>query len=388
MADATLTRGADLGLSHEQEDFVRAVRDFCERECSGERLQSLTDGGRDAHSEEIARRMAELGWYGLTIPEEYGGVGGSFFDAVLFLEETARCQAPIGAYGVTLIVVGALNRFGSEDQRRELLGRVAEGGTLAIAMSEPEAGSDVAALKTRARREDGQWVLDGAKTWCSYAHKASHVLIVCRTGEGTERHEGMSMIFVPHEAAGFTVTPIETLGGEETNELHLDGVRVPEDALLGTEGGGWSQLMAGLNNERVILAALALGLAQRAFDDALSYAKERKQFGRPIGSFQVLQHRFADMATDLAQARLLIRWVARLTDDDPSRMLPQEASMAKLAATELAKRCALEGMQVMGGYGYATEYPMERHLRSAVVTTVYGGTSEIQKNIIAKTLGL
>ena len=388
MADATLTRGADLGLSHEQEDFVRAVRDFCERECSGERLQSLTDGGRDAHSEEIARRMAELGWYGLTIPEEYGGVGGSFFDAVLFLEETARCQAPIGAYGVTLIVVGALNRFGSEDQRRELLGRVAEGGTLAIAMSEPEAGSDVAALKTRARREDGQWVLDGAKTWCSYAHKASHVLIVCRTGEGTERHEGMSMIFVPREAAGFTVTPIETLGGEETNELHLDGVRVPEDALLGTEGGGWSQLMAGLNNERVILAALALGLAQRAFDDALSYAKERKQFGRPIGSFQVLQHRFADMATDLAQARLLIRWVARLTDDDPSRMLPQEASMAKLAATELAKRCALEGMQVMGGYGYATEYPMERHLRSAVVTTVYGGTSEIQKNIIAKTLGL
>src|SRR3954453_11523979 len=196
------------------------------------------------------------------------------------------------------------------------------------------------------------------------------------------------MIFVPPEAEGFKIAPIQTLGGEETNELYLDDVRVPEDALLGTDGGGWTQLMAGVNKERVILAASALGLAQRAFHAALAYAKERRQFGRPVGSFQAIQHKFAELATDLAQARLLVRWVARMTDEDPTRTLPQEASMAKLAATELAKRCALEGVQIMGGYGYATEYPMERHLRSAVVTTVYGGTSEIQKNIIAKTLGL
>jgi alkylation response protein AidB-like acyl-CoA dehydrogenase len=231
-------------------------------------------------------------------------------------------------------------------------------------------------------------VLDGSKMWCSYAHKASHTLIVCRTERTGNPHEGMSMIFVPHDAEGYTITPIKTLGGEETNELHLDGVRVPESALLGVAGGGWTQLMAGLNNERVILGASALGLAQRAFDDALAYAKERKQFGRPIGTFQAIQHKFADMATDLARTRLLVRWVARLTDEDPGRMLPQEASMAKLAATELAKRCALEGVQIMGGYGYASEYPMERYLRGAVVTTIYGGTSEIQKNIIAKTLGL
>ena len=150
---------------------------------------------------------------------------------------------------MTLIVVGALNRFGTEEQKRDLFGRVVKGGTLAIAMSEPDSGSDVAALKTRARREDGEWVLDGAKMWCSYAHKASHILIVCRTGAG-ERHEDMSMILVPRDAAGMTITPIPTLGGEETNEIHLDGVRVPEDALLGTEGGGWTQLMAGLNYER------------------------------------------------------------------------------------------------------------------------------------------
>jgi alkylation response protein AidB-like acyl-CoA dehydrogenase len=148
------------------------------------------------------------------------------------------------------------------------------------------------------------------------------------------------------------------------------------------------QLMAGLNVERLIIAAQHLGQARRAFDDTLAYVKERKQFGRPVGSFQALQHRLADLATELVQVRLLVRMVARLTDEDPTRMLPQEASMAKLAATELAKRCALEGVQMAGGYGYATEYPMERHLRAAVVTTIYGGTSEIQKNIIAKTLGL
>ncbi|HLL85948.1 MAG TPA: acyl-CoA dehydrogenase [Thermoleophilaceae bacterium] len=196
------------------------------------------------------------------------------------------------------------------------------------------------------------------------------------------------MVLVPRQAEGLTITPIETLGGRETNELHLEACHVPADALVGAEGGGWTQLMAGLNTERVILAASALGLAQRAFDEALAYAKERRQFGRPVGSFQATQHKLADLAAALVQARLLVRSVARMADSEPDRMLPQEASMAKLACTELAKRCALEGMQIMGGYGYASEYPMERYLRSAVVTTIFGGTSEIQKNIIAKTLGL
>jgi isovaleryl-CoA dehydrogenase len=252
-------------LTDEQQVFVEAIRDFAARE-KFERPES------DGHDDAVAARMGELGWYGLQIPEEYGGSGGSFLDATLFLEETTRGGIPIGGYGVTLIVVGALNRFGSEEQKRELFARVVKGGTLAIAMSEPDAGSDVAALKTKARREDGEWVLDGAKMWCSYAHKASQILIVCRTGPG-ERHEDMSMILVPRDAPGMTLTPIATLGGEETNEIHLDGVRVPEDALLGAEGAGWTQLMAGLNYERTILAATALGLAQRAFDDALAYSR-------------------------------------------------------------------------------------------------------------------
>ncbi len=375
------------GLTDEQRDFVDAVRAFCRRECAPGKVEDLGER-QDHHSDAIARRMAELGWYGLTIPEEYGGSGGSFLDAALFLEETAWGRAPIGGYGVTLIVAGALLRFGTDEQKRELLGEVARGGTLAIAMSEPDAGSDVGSLRTRARREDGAWVLDGVKTWCSYAHRASHILVVCRTEPGADKHEGLSMILVPRDAGGLTISPIRTMGGSEVNELALDRCSVAADGLLGEEGQGWRQLMAGLNIERIILAASALGLAQRAFDDALAYVKERHQFGRPIGTFQAQQHRFAELATSLLQARLLVRHVARLVDEQPDRMLPQEASMAKLACTELAKRCALEGMQAMGGYGYAVEYPMEGYLRSAVVTTVFGGTSEIQRNIIARTLGL
>src|SRR3954453_6621020 len=385
MLDATLTRNTDLALSDEQQDFVRALRDFAAKEVNPALVEQHEN---DHHSNELATKLAELGWWSLCIDDEYGGSGGTFSDAVLFLEEIARGSVPVAGYGVTLIVVGALNKFGSEEQKRELLGNVSRGGVLAIAMSEPDSGSDVASLKTRARLENGEWVVNGAKMWCSYAHRASHTLIVCRTQEGSARHEGLSMILVPHDADGFTITPIKTLGGEETNELHLDNVRVPESALIGSEGNGWTQLMAGLNNERVILAASALGLAQRAFDDALAYAKERKQLGRPVGGSHAPQHRFAALAPELAQARLLVRFVAGLTDEDPGRMLPQEASMAKLATTELAKRCALEGMQIMGGYGYASEYPMERYLRAAVVTTIYGGTSEIQRNIVAKTLGL
>ena len=221
-------QAADRGLTDEQRAFVEAIRDFAARE-------KLDRPEHDGHSHDVAARMGELGWYGLQIDEEYGGSGGSFLDATLFLEEFTRGQIPVAAYGVTLIVVGALNRFGTEEQKREHFGHVVKGGTLAIAMSEPDAGSDVASLKTRARREDGEWVLNGAKMWCSYAHKASHILIVCRTGEG-ERHEGLSMILVPREAEGITITPIPTLGGEETNELHLDGVRVPGGRAAGHRG--------------------------------------------------------------------------------------------------------------------------------------------------------
>jgi alkylation response protein AidB-like acyl-CoA dehydrogenase len=198
----------------------------------------------------------------------------------------------------------------------------------------------------------------------------------------------MTMIWVPRDADGMEVIPIETMGGRETNHLYFTDCSAREEDVLGEVDQAWTQLMAGLNVERLILAATMLGIAQRALDDLLLYVKERRQFDRPIGSFQALQHRIADLATDLQAARLMTRWVATLNDEDPDRMLPQQASMVKLFVTEVTKRVTLEGMQMMGGYGYSSEYDMERLVRTSLVSTIYGGTSEIQRTIIAKTLGL
>jgi isovaleryl-CoA dehydrogenase len=379
----------DFALSDEQSDFVDAIRDFCDRECgTQDQRERLTDGYREHHSFDIYKQMAELGWLGVTIPEQYGGSGGSMLDACLFMEETSRGLAPIGGYATTLIVAGATRRFGTEEQKSEILGGIASGSVEAIAMTEPEAGSDVGALSCSAEAVDGGFVLNGQKVFCSNAHIADHVLVVCRTTKSENKHEGMSMIWVPRDVDGMEVVPIETMGGRETNHLYFTDCVAPADAVLGQVDQAWTQLMAGLNVERLILAATMLGIAQRAFDDLIVYVKERRQFGRPIGSFQALQHRIADLATDLEAARLMTRWVATLTDRDPDRMLPREASMVKLFVTEVAKRTTLEGMQMMGGYGYSSEYDMERLVRTSLVSTIYGGTSEIQRNIIAKTLGL
>jgi alkylation response protein AidB-like acyl-CoA dehydrogenase len=379
----------DFALSDEQEDFIAAIRRFCERECgTPEQRAKLTDGYSEHHNFEVYRKMAELGWLGITIPEDYGGSGGTMLDASLFMEETSRGLAPIGGYATTLIVAGAAGRFGTDEQKQEILGGIAGGAVEAIAMTEPESGSDVGSLTTSAERVNGGYVINGQKVFISNAHIADHVLIVCRTTKAESKHEGLTMIWVPREVEGMEIVPIETMGGRETNTLYLKDVEAPEGAVLGEVDQGWTQLMAGLNVERLILAATMLGIAQRAFDDALSYAKERKQFGRPIGSFQALQHRFADLATELEAGRLMTRWVATLTDEAPEQMLPREASMVKLYVTEVAKRVTLEGMQMMGGYGYSSEYDMERLVRSSLVSTIYGGTSEIQRGIIAKTLGL
>jgi isovaleryl-CoA dehydrogenase len=379
----------DFALSDEQSDFVDAIRDFCDRECgTQDQRERLTDSYKEHHSFELYKMMAELGWLGLTIPERFGGSNGTMLDACLFMEETSRGLAPIGGYATTLIVAGATNRFGTEEQKDEILGGIARGAVEAIAMTEPEAGSDVGSLTTSAERDGDGFVLNGQKVFCSNAHIADHVLVVCRTTRGPSKHEGLTMIWVPGDAEGMEIVPIDTMGGRETNHLYFTDCFAPADAVLGAVDQGWTQLMAGLNVERLILAATMLGIAQRVFDDIIVYVKERKQFGRPIGSFQSLQHRLADMATELEAARLMTRWVATMTDEDPDRMLPREASMVKLYVTEVSRRAALDGMQMMGGYGYSSEYDMERLVRTALVSTIYGGTSEIQRNIIAKTLGL
>ncbi len=377
------------GLTDEQRSFVEAIRDFATRECgTREQRDALTDRGHEPHNQELYERTAELGWPGICIPEQYGGLGGGAVDMCLMLEETARGQIPMAFVGVTMITAGALQRFGSDELKDEVLGGIVRGRVECIAMSEPEAGSDVGNLSCRAERSNGGYVINGQKTWITAAHAADHVLLVCRTSRTGDKHEGLSMISVPAGAEGMEIRGIETMGGREVNDVFFTDCHIPAERLVGEQDQGWRQLMAGLNHERLIIAAQALGMAQRAFDDALAYVKERKQFGRPIGSFQTIKHRLADLATELEATRLLIYDTAVRVDANPGHLFPREASMAKLKATEIAKRAALEGMQMMGGYGYASEYDMERHVRSAVVTTIYGGTSEIQRDIIGRTLGL
>jgi isovaleryl-CoA dehydrogenase len=376
-------------LSDEQHAFVEAIRDFAARECgTREQRAALTDHGREPHNQEMYERIAALGWLGVAIPEAYGGSGGGAVDMCLLFEESVRGLIPMAFFGVSMITAGAVERFGSEALKQEILGGVAAGRVAAIAMSEPEAGSDVGSLSCRAELGNGEYLINGQKTWITAAHAADQILLVCRTDRTADKHEGMSMIAVPTDVEGLEVRGIETMGGREVNDVFFTDCRVDADRRVGIQDQGWKQLMAGLNHERLIIAAQSLGMAQRAFDETLSYVKERRQFGRPVGSFQALSHRLADLATEIAATRLLIYDTAARVDASPGVQLPREASMCKLKATETAKRAALEGVQMMGGAGYAVEYEMEHHLRTAVVTTIYGGTSEIQREIIAKTLGL
>ncbi|MFI5896509.1 acyl-CoA dehydrogenase family protein [Actinoplanes sp. NPDC051513] len=382
--DAVKGIDMDLDLTDEQRAFAEAVTDFCKRE-TGTRQQrdELTDGGRHAHNQGLYQKLADLGWL------EVGAGAGTMVDTCLFLEHTAYGMAPVGGFATSAIVAGAIARFGTQAQKEAVLGGVAAGRTYAIAMSEPEAGSDVAALACRAEAADGGgFVINGQKTWCSNAHFADAILLVARTSGVPGDHEGLTMLLVPGTAGGLRISGIDTMGGREVNDLYFTDCRAPAGAVVGAVGQGWRQLMAGLNLERLILAALMLGTARRAFDDALGYVRERRQFGRPIGTFQALRHRLADLATEIECCKLMVYRTAELVDRDPSRVLPRESSMVKLKTTEVAREVALAGMQMMGGYGYATEYDMERHVRAALVSTVYGGTSEIQRDIIGKTLGL
>ncbi|AKF82348.1 acyl-CoA dehydrogenase [Myxococcus fulvus 124B02] len=375
----------------EQASFAASIDAFC-RARTGTRAQrdALTQHGVEAHNVELYAQMAELGWLGVGIDAEYGGSGGGMSEICLFAERTAYGLAPVGGYVTTAVAAGPYAKFGTPAQKQKVLTGITQGRVEAISISEPGAGSDAAAITCRAERASGGFVVNGQKTWCSNAHIADHLLLVARTrgaGQGS-RHEGLTMFCVPANTPGVEIRGIPTLNGKEVNDVYFTDCFLPEDSVVGVVDQAWPQLMSGLNSERLILAATMLGRGRRAFDDAVAYVKDRKQFGKSVGSFQALKHRIADLALELECSELLLYRVAQMADEAPEKMLPREASMAKLKATETAKRVALEGVQMMGGYGYATEFDMESHLRATVISTVYGGTSEIQRDIIGKTFGL
>ena len=367
------------------EDLAQTVEAFCAKHFGSAAVRDeLTEGGTQVHSSAAAARLAELGWLGIAIPSEHGGSGGTFADLATFLEAAWYGKAPVLGYQTSAIVGAWYQRFGSDEQKDTILRGIAAGRVESLAISEPEAGSDAGSIRCRAVATDDGYVLDGQKTWCSNVHLADHVLVIARTsGSGTE---GLSAFVVPTDAPGLTVRPIPSLAGAELNDVFLSGCAVPRSALVGLEGQGWLQIMSGLVVERLVISATMLGLARRMLDDTLQYVRSRTQFGRPVGSFQAVRHRLADLSVEVECCRLLVRELTSATS--PRLVAPYRASMAKLKVTEVAKQVALEGTQLMGAAGVATELDMERQLRMALLSTIYGGTSEIQRDIISANFGL
>jgi butyryl-CoA dehydrogenase len=378
-------------FTEEQREFASAVREFCRRECgTREQRDALTDRGREQHHQGLHEKLARTGFLGVSIPEEYGGSGGGVVEQVILFEELWRGLAPVHGSGSSHTVAGIYKHFASEDQKKAALGAICAGSVMSISISEPGAGSDAAAISCRAESMAGGFRINGQKTWCSDAQFATSILLVARTDRGDRRHDGLTMFEVPTSAPGLEIRPIETMGGNEVNDLFFTDVVVPESAMVGVRGEAWRQLMTGLNGERLVCAAQGLGMAQRTFQDLLAYVRERRQFGAPIGTFQAMRHRIADLAIEIEAARsLTYDTMHRIASSDG---VPQElvrlTSMAKVKVTETAKKVALEGVQMMGGYGYAVEYDMERHLRMSIPPTIYAGTNEIQRDIISATFGL
>lgn len=373
----------------EQRDFAAAIGEFCAEFCAtaGQRSE-LTDGGRLSNSPALLRTLAELGWLGVSIPAEYGGAGAGMVEECIFLEETARGRAPIHAYGTGLTAAQTYLRHGDERQKVEVLGNLCSGRFEAIALSEPGAGSDLAGVQTRAERDGDRYVVNGQKTWITAAHLADHLLVLTRTDPHAGKHRGLTLMYLSTDTPGVEVRPIVTMDGHTVNDVFFTDVSLGAESVVGGVGDAWHRLMRGLNVERLIIAAMSLGSARRSFEDTVAYVRGREQFGRSIGSFQAVRHRLADLAAEIECCRAFVYQVARQIDEGLEERLAREGSIAKLKCTEVAKKAALEGVQLMGGNGYAVEFGMEEQVRKALAPPIYGGANEVQREIIGKSLGL
>ena len=374
----------------EHEMLRESVRTFFERELPEQRIREM-DRARKI-PRELWKRFAELGWMGLSVPVEYGGSGGDVMTGAVFCEELAR-RFPSLATDWLLVSMTAriLRESGTPAQRAEYLPRLAQGDFLmGFGMSEPGGGTDVLALKTRAALEGGEWVVRGQKLYTSFADDADAILVLCRTGapEVTRRARGLSLVLTPRNQPAVEVRRLELMGMRAacTCEVFLDGARAPADAVVGQEGRGWYHLLATLDEERILCAAMYVGITSAALDQAVQYARDRCAFNRPIGAFQAVQHPLADTATDLEQIRLLTAKAAWLQSN--GRECSMEAAMAKLAATETAIRATDRCMRVLGGYGLVEESPLERLFRDTRLGPFSPISNEMVRNIVGERLGL
>ena len=381
----------DFDLSEEQEAFRRTVRGFAE-EVVAPRAQELDE--REEFPLDIVKQMGELGLFGLPFPERYGGQGADLLTLCLAIEELARVDSSVAITLEAAVGLGAnpIYRFGTEDQKSRWLAPMCTGEILgAFGLTEPDGGSDAGATRTTARLEDGQWIVNGAKAFITNAGTAISKVctITAVTGTREDGAKEISAIILPTDTPGFEVgRAYRKIGwhASDTRALSFHDCRVPEENLLGERGQGYKQFLQTLDDGRVALAALAVGLAQGCLEESVRYATERMAFGKPIGSYQGVQFKVADMRVAVENARLATYRAAWLRDRD--RPFKAEAAMAKLYASEVAVAAARDAVQVFGGYGFIEETPVARYYRDSKVLEIGEGTSEIQRILIARDLGL
>ncbi|MGW7088330.1 acyl-CoA dehydrogenase family protein [Streptomyces sp. NPDC054871] len=388
-------------LSEDEQSVVATVRDFVDKEVKPV-VQELEHS--DTYPEALIEQMKRLGVFGLAVPEEFGGTPVSTPCYVLVTEELARGWMSLaGAMGGHTVVAKLLLHFGTEEQKRRYLPKMATGEVRAtMALTEPGGGSDLQAMRTSARKDavthsdsgthpdsdTAGYVVNGTKTWITNSRRSGLIALMCKTDPAARpAHHGVSILLVEH-GPGLTVSrDLPKLGykGVESCELSFDDYRAPSDAVLGgVEGKGFAQMMKGLETGRLQVAARALGVGRAAFEDSLAYAQERETFGEPIWKHQSIGNYLADMATSLTAARQLTLYAAR--EADAGRRVDMEAGMAKLFASETAMQIALNAVRIHGGYGYSTEFDVERYFRDAPLMIVGEGTNEIQRNVIARQL--
>ena len=377
----------DFTFTDEQNHLRKTVREFAE----GEIAPHVMEWDESSHFPvEILPKLAEMGLMGVIFPEQYGGAGLGYVEYATVIEELARVDGSVGLFVAAhnSLCSNHIFKFASEEQKRKYLVPLAEGKKLgAWSLTEPEAGSDAGGTRTTAIRQGNQWVLNGAKTFTTNGHYADICVAMAVTDKSKESH-GISAFILEKGMPGFKPGKKENKLGmraSDTSEVIFTDCHVPTENLLGPEGEGFISSLKILDGGRISIAALALGMAQGALEAATKYAKQRKQFGKAISEFQAIQFKLADMATEVAAARLLVYQAAWLADRK-DRRFTRESSMAKLFASEVAVRVANECVQIHGGYGFIKDYPAEKFYRDVKLCTIGEGTSEIQKLVIARQL--
>jgi butyryl-CoA dehydrogenase len=374
----------DFQLSDEQKLIAETARQFADKEI----LPRVRDNDRAGRFDrELARKMGEVGYLGAPVAEEYGGRGLDYIGYGLIVEQIGRADSSARTVVsvVTSLVGGSIERWGSEEQKREWLPKLCSGEALGcFGLTEPDTGSDAANLRTRATKTASGWSISGQKMWISLANFSDVALIFAQT-DPEKKHRGLACFLVPTDSKGFATQEIHGklgLRSSDTAAISLDEVEVPDEAMLGAVGDGFKVAMSALDNGRYSVAAGCVGICDGCVDASVEYSKEHKQFGVPLARFQLVQEMIADMILKRDASRMLVFRAGLLKDEGAPNTM--ETSVAKLYATESAVECANLAIQVHGGSGYVDDYPVERYLRDARVTTLYEGTSQIQKLIIGR----